>query len=79
MWISPVARGRGVGNLLIGEVERWAVERHARTLRLSVMPDNVKAIALHERCGFAETGEPGDLLPDGVRRERVMAKSPGTV
>ncbi|WP_329281640.1 GNAT family N-acetyltransferase [Streptomyces sp. NBC_01451] len=79
MWVSPVARGQGVGDLLIGAVERWAVERHAKTLCLSVMPDNARAIALYERHGFADTGELGDLLPDGVRRERVMAKSPGTV
>jgi len=79
MWVSPVARGQGAGDLLIRAVERWAVERHAKTLRLSVMPDNGKAIALFERHGFADIGELGDLLPDGVRRERVMAKSPGTV
>ncbi|MFF2936275.1 N-acetyltransferase [Streptomyces mirabilis] len=39
------------------------------------MPDNRKATALYERHGFRDTGEPGDLLPDGVGRERVMAKS----
>ena len=77
MWVSPTARGRGVGDLLISAVERWAVERGARTLRLAVMPDNGKAIALYERHGFADTGELGDLLPDGVRRQLVMAKSPG--
>jgi ribosomal protein S18 acetylase RimI-like enzyme len=79
MWVGPVARGRGVGDLLIAAVEGWAVERQARTLRLSVMPDNGTAIALYERHGFADTGELGDLLPDGVRRERVMAKIPGPV
>jgi hypothetical protein len=25
--------------------------------------------------GFQDTAEPGDLMPDGVRREVVMAKS----
>jgi ribosomal protein S18 acetylase RimI-like enzyme len=78
MWVSPVARGQGAGDLLIGAVERWAVERHAKTLRLSVRPDNGQAIALYERHGFADSGEPGDLLPDGGRRERVMVKRPGT-
>jgi ribosomal protein S18 acetylase RimI-like enzyme len=45
------------------------------TRRLSVMPDNRKATALYGRHGFTDTGEPGDLLPDGMGRERVMAKS----
>jgi ribosomal protein S18 acetylase RimI-like enzyme len=75
MWVSPVARGRGVGDLLIRAVEQWAVERHATTLLLSVMPDNGKAIALYERHGFADVGELSDLRPDGVRRGQVMAKS----
>jgi ribosomal protein S18 acetylase RimI-like enzyme len=39
------------------------------------MQDNEEAIALYRRHGFVETGELGDLLPDGVRREQVMAKS----
>ena len=75
MWVNPTARGKGVGDYLIQAVERWAVERGATTLRLSVMPDNRKATALYERHGFMGTGESGDLLPDGIARERAMAKS----
>ncbi|MGA5135368.1 GNAT family N-acetyltransferase [Streptomyces blastmyceticus] len=75
MWVSPGVRGQGVGDYLIEEVERWGTERGATTLRLSVMPDNHQAAALYERHGFTDTGEPGDLLLDGVGRERVMAKS----
>ncbi|WP_369372564.1 GNAT family N-acetyltransferase [Streptomyces sp. cg36] len=71
--------GGGVGDHLIRAVERWGAERGATTLRLSVMPDNRKATALYERHGFTDTGEPGDLLPDGGGRERGMAKSLATV
>ena len=74
MWVSPVARGRGVGDHLIQAVERWGAERGARALRLSVMPANGRAIALYERHGFADTGELGGFAPDGVSRERVLAK-----
>lgn len=74
MWVSPKVRGRGVGGSLVGEVERWAGRLRATTLRLSVMPDNDAAIAFYARLGFEDTGEPGDLAPDGVRRELVMAK-----
>ena len=79
MWVSPTARGRGVGDCLIQAVERYAVERGATTLRLSVMPDNGDAIALYERNGFADTGELGGVRPDGVSRERVLAKRLGAV
>ncbi|MGW6059282.1 N-acetyltransferase family protein [Streptomyces sp. NPDC055189] len=75
MWVDAAARGRGVGDCLVQGVERWGAERGAGTLRLCVMPDNLNATALYERHGFADTGELGDLLSDGVRRERVMAKS----
>ncbi|OPG12512.1 GNAT family N-acetyltransferase [Microbispora sp. GKU 823] len=76
LWVSPMVRGAGVGGRLIREVERWAVmDRAARTLRLSVMPDNGRAIALYERYGFEDTGEPGDLLRDGVDRKQVLAKA----
>ncbi|AGS67209.1 GNAT family N-acetyltransferase [Streptomyces collinus] len=79
MWVDPAARGKGVGDHLIQAVERWAAERGAKTLRLSVMPDNRTATALYARHGFTDTGEPGDLLLDGVGRERVMAKRLDTV
>ncbi|MER5403477.1 GNAT family N-acetyltransferase [Streptomyces sp. NPDC002769] len=75
LWVSPAARGRSVGDHLIEAVERWGAERGAGKLRLSVMPGNRRATALYERHGFKDTGEPGDLLSDGVGRERVMAKS----
>jgi ribosomal protein S18 acetylase RimI-like enzyme len=75
MWVAPSARGRGVGDALVREVERWARESGARVLRLDVAEDNAAAQALYERRGFALTGELGDLMADGVRRERVMAKA----
>ncbi|WP_408899438.1 GNAT family N-acetyltransferase [Nocardioides sp. R1-1] len=75
MWVSPAARGRGVGDRLIEAVAHWAAEGGARTLRLSVVETNARATALYERNGFVETGELGDLRPDGVTRERVLVRS----
>ena len=74
MWVDPSARGRGVGDALIGAVERWARNRSADVPKLAVVRGNGPAEALYRRSGFHDTGEPGDLMPDGVRRERVMAK-----
>ena len=75
MWVSPAARGRGVADRLVRAVEDWAGQAGAGVLTLAVTEGNASAIALYRRCGFAETGELGDLMPDGVRRERVMAKT----
>jgi ribosomal protein S18 acetylase RimI-like enzyme len=79
MWVAPGARGRGVGDVLVRDIERWARSTGARTLRLRVAEDNGRAAALYRRHGFQYTGELGDVMPDGVHRERVMemALAPG--
>lgn len=74
MWVSPAARGHGVGDVLVQPVTRWAQHLGARLLRLTVAQGNEPAAALYQRHGFRRTGELGDLMPDGVRREEVMAK-----
>jgi ribosomal protein S18 acetylase RimI-like enzyme len=75
VWVSPEARGRAVGDLLLDAVEDWALGCGAATLRLAVFPNNAAALALYERHGFTATEERGDLLPDGVTRERILTKS----
>jgi ribosomal protein S18 acetylase RimI-like enzyme len=75
MWVAPAARGHGVGDALVHEIERWARTIGARVLRLSVAEDNTAASALYQRHGFEYTGEWGGRMPDGLRRERVMEKA----
>jgi ribosomal protein S18 acetylase RimI-like enzyme len=74
MWVDPAARGQRVGDALLQAVEEWARHLPADVLKLAVMEGNEAAAALYRRNGFEETGEPGRLMPDGVRRERIMAK-----
>ncbi len=79
MWVSPAARGRGVGDQLVRAVERWARQVHAEVLQLAVAQGNDNAEALYRRNGFRETGKLGDLMPGGVSREYIMAKTLSTV
>ncbi|MEH0820818.1 MULTISPECIES: GNAT family N-acetyltransferase [unclassified Micromonospora] len=74
MYVAPAGRGRGVGDHLVRAVEQWARQAGARTLRLAVAEGNANAWTLYQRNGFRDTGELADLMPDGVRREHVMAK-----
>lgn len=74
MWIAPEARGHGLADLLIRAVEDWARASGAAELRLAVAEGNEHALALYRRHGFADTGEPGELMADGVRHELVLAK-----
>lgn len=74
MWVSPAARGLGVGDRLVESVAQWARQQGAAELRLSVAEDNEKAAALYRRNGFADTGELAGPMPDGIRMEKVMVK-----
>jgi ribosomal protein S18 acetylase RimI-like enzyme len=77
MYVAPHGRGCGVGDLLVQRVEQWARQAGADELRLAVTEGNKNAWALYERNGFHETDEQGDLMPDGVHREHIMAKKIG--
>jgi ribosomal protein S18 acetylase RimI-like enzyme len=73
MWVSPAARGHGIGDLLIQRITGWGTAAGAHRLVLAVVPDNAPARALYRRNGFVDTGEQGDLGPDGIR-EVIMAR-----
>lgn len=72
MYVSAPARGRGVGDLLVGGVERWAGNRGFRRLCLEVVVDNVAARRLYERHGLVVVGE---ARPPGKPLELWMCKS----
>jgi len=71
MWIVPSARGRGVGDALIGAVIDWARTEKCSKLVLRVMEQNVRAVALYGRNGFEDRG-PADTVDAGGPAERWM-------
>ncbi|GAB3816325.1 GNAT family N-acetyltransferase [Kribbella italica] len=75
MWVSPAARGHGLGDRLMGAVENWARAEGAHAVELSVVQGNDNAHALYLRHGYALTDKPGDLMPDGIHRELVLRKT----
>lgn len=50
--VSPQARGRGLGTLLLEFAAQTAVNRGCRVLSLQVMSQNTRAKQLYERNGF---------------------------
>lgn len=74
MWVSPDARGRGVGDILIRAVERWARETQARELHMAVAEGNSAALGLYERHGYTRVDGSARYMPDGVRCEYMLAK-----
>ena len=73
--VAPRAQGRGLGRLLLAELERRARARGAGHVILEVRADNAAAVGLYERSGFDVLSnrrryyQPGDV--DAI----VMRKS----
>ncbi len=64
--VAREARGHGVGTALIAAAVAWARAAAIAKLELHVLPHNVAAIALYERCGFVAEGvRAGRFLRDG--------------
>lgn len=54
MWISPAARGFGLGRRLLAELETQAARHGVRLLRLETNRNLTEAIALYRAAGYAE-------------------------
>ncbi len=62
--VAPEARGRGLGQKLLNEVETEARARGCTELRLEVREDNAAAVRLYEQSGFAHVGRVDDYYDD---------------
>lgn len=73
MWVSPPARGVGVGDALVEAVLGWAAAGRARRVVLRVMEANDHARAFYRRHGFVDSA----LFEErsGEPRERWMVRS----
>ena len=56
MWVSPQARGQGVGTALIEALVSWAEHAGAMRLHLEVGAHNDAAQSLYRRMGFVDSG-----------------------
>lgn len=56
VYVDAVARGQGVGKLLLESLIKESEAHGIWTLQASIFPENVGSIALHRACGFREVG-----------------------
>lgn len=75
MWVSPAARGNGVGRALVDAVTSWARSRGHGELHLWVTESNSHARKLYERGGFIATGERQPLPSDPALQEIRMRRT----
>ncbi len=55
--VDPEVQNSGLGRRLLASAEAWAVERGARTIRMTVVNGRDTLIAWYERRGYRLTGE----------------------
>jgi ribosomal protein S18 acetylase RimI-like enzyme len=60
MWVSPTARGLGLGRRLLRELEEHARQRGSTTARLETNRALTEAIALYQSAGYVEVGRFND-------------------
>lgn len=61
MAITPQARGLGLGKLMLGQVEAFAIAHGLRRLYLSTTPFLLSAIRLYEQFGFRRASDDAPL------------------
>lgn len=54
---SPYAFGKGVGKKMVEFCVQYAKDNGYKGLRLDVVPDNIPARGLYEKCGFQYVGD----------------------
>jgi putative acetyltransferase len=64
LFVRPDARGRGVGEMLLAELERRARADGLPVLRLETGVRQPAAVRLYERAGYAQRGPFGDYSDD---------------
>ena len=54
---SPDIQGKGIGQQMVEFCIRYAKENGYKAIRLDVVPDNIPARRLYEKCGFEYVGD----------------------
>jgi len=75
MWVTPEARGMGMGHALLNHIIAWAEDALLDQLILSVTTTNPAAIALYLSFGFIPQGELQPLKADSALFTQMMAKN----
>ncbi len=70
--VTPLCRKQGIGELLVKDIIRSAVEKGAKSILLEVRQSNVAAIGLYEKCGFETIGTRKNFYEKPVEDAVIM-------
>lgn len=72
MWVAPVGRRKGVGEMLLEHVISWARTMKARSILLSVARGNSAAARLYSKAGFEPIDNIELLSTDSASQMQTM-------
>jgi L-amino acid N-acyltransferase YncA len=73
VYVSTIARGKGIGKQLLNELIRESEENEIWTLQAGIFPENQSSIRLHKEMGFREVGYREKIgKMDGVWRDVLL-------
>ncbi len=73
--VHPDAQRRGVGSVLLGALEAFAMEQGAFALTLEVRLSNAPAIALYEKHGYEQVGCRSRYYSDNGEDALIMTRA----
>lgn len=75
--VTPQARERGIGGMLVRAVAEWGRSLNADKIRLEVRESNARALRLYESCGFVVVGRRlgyySDPTEDALQMRRLVS------
>lgn len=76
MFVLPELRGRGIGAMLLNELECWTREKGFRHCILETGKNQPEAIRLYQKCGYRSIPNYGqyELVENSVCFEKMVAE-----
>ena len=74
LWVSPVARNKGIAKALIQRISAWGIERGCEYIALSVTTANIAAVHLYQSLGFVPFGSLEELRVGSTLMTQKMIK-----
>lgn len=73
VYVAAIARGKGVGKLLLHALINESEKHNLWTLQAGIFPENTASIKMHEACGFRVIGTREKIgKMNGVWRDTVL-------